>query len=202
MEVVGPIFSPLCLVSEIARFLGSVMGIAIANRKNRCNFGALRLNTNRFFLKLSGTPGISRQNPRISRQKVWFPWVSKDITELFFWPPPHSRGRPPPHPKISGPKSLGLGSFFFPEKELLEPQCPRTQTALWLPSSIHHHCRDHLQGCALACLFVSLFLCFFVSLFLCFFVSLFPYFLVSLSLCFLISWFPYFQRHMHKGRSS
>ena len=31
-----------CLVSEIARFLGSAMGIAIANRKNRCDFGALR----------------------------------------------------------------------------------------------------------------------------------------------------------------
>ena len=31
-------------------------------------------------------------------------------TELFG---PHpSRGRPPPHPKISGPKSLGLGSFL------------------------------------------------------------------------------------------
>ena len=28
-------------VSEIARFLGSAMGIAIANRKNRCDFGAL-----------------------------------------------------------------------------------------------------------------------------------------------------------------
>ena len=32
----------LCLVLEIARFLGSAMGIAIANRKNRCDFGALR----------------------------------------------------------------------------------------------------------------------------------------------------------------
>ena len=31
----------LSLVSEIARFLGSAMGIAIANRKNRCDFGAL-----------------------------------------------------------------------------------------------------------------------------------------------------------------
>ena len=31
----------LCLVWEIARFLGSAMGIAIANRKNRCDFGAL-----------------------------------------------------------------------------------------------------------------------------------------------------------------
>ena len=30
------------LVSEIARFLGSAMGIAIANRKSRCDFRALR----------------------------------------------------------------------------------------------------------------------------------------------------------------
>ena len=33
----------LCLVSEIARFLGSAMGIEIANPKNRCDFGALSL---------------------------------------------------------------------------------------------------------------------------------------------------------------
>ena len=39
-EGAGPIL-PLSLVSEIARFLGSAMGIAIANRKNRCDFGAL-----------------------------------------------------------------------------------------------------------------------------------------------------------------
>ena len=31
---------PLSLVSEIARFLGSAMGIGIADRKNRCDFGA------------------------------------------------------------------------------------------------------------------------------------------------------------------
>ena len=41
---------PLSLVSEIARFLGSAMGIAIANRKNRCDFGALR--DWKFLLKL------------------------------------------------------------------------------------------------------------------------------------------------------
>ena len=39
----GPTPSPLGLVSEIPRILGSAMGIAIANRKNRCDFGALRL---------------------------------------------------------------------------------------------------------------------------------------------------------------
>ena len=38
---------------------------------------------------------------------VWFPWVWKDI--LNFLAPTASSGRPPPHPKISGSKSLGLG---------------------------------------------------------------------------------------------
>ena len=32
-----------------------------------------------------------------------------------FLAPTPSRKRPPPHPKISGPKSLGLGSFFLPD---------------------------------------------------------------------------------------
>ena len=42
-------------------------------------------------------------------QKFGFPaWVFRDIP---FRPTP-SHGRPPPHPKISGPKSLRLGSFF------------------------------------------------------------------------------------------
>ena len=66
-----------------------------------------------FISNFSGTPGISRQNPGISRQKVWFHWASKDI--LNFLAPSPSRWRPPPHPKTSGPKSLGLGSVFFPE---------------------------------------------------------------------------------------
>ena len=38
-------------------------------------------------------------------------------TEIF-GPHPFHVEDSPPHPKISGPKSLGLGSFFFPEKEL------------------------------------------------------------------------------------
>ena len=33
----------------------------------------------------------------------------------YFLAPTRSRGRPPPHQKISGPKSLGLGSFFLPD---------------------------------------------------------------------------------------
>ena len=65
-----------------------------------------------YFSNLLGAPGISRQNPGISRQKVWFSWVSRD-TPNFLAPTP-SRGRT--RPKISGPKNLGLGSFILPDK--------------------------------------------------------------------------------------
>ena len=58
-------------------------------------------------------PGFPAKNPGVSHQKVWFPWVSKDIPN--FLAPTPSRGRLPPHPKISGPKSLGLGPFFLPD---------------------------------------------------------------------------------------
>ena len=68
------------------------------------------LNPNIFFSNFSGASGISRQNPGISRQKSLIPWVSRDIPN--FLAPTPSRGRPPPHQKISGLKSLGLGSFF------------------------------------------------------------------------------------------
>ena len=68
-----------------------------------------------FFLKLFGhtreTPGKSRDIP----PKSFFPWVSKDIPK--FLAPHRSRGTPAPHPKISRPKSLALGSFFFPEQK-------------------------------------------------------------------------------------
>ena len=65
-----------------------------------------KLNPNLFFSNFSGASGISRQNPGISRQKSLIPWVSRDISN--FLAPTPSRGRPPPHPKISGPKSLGV----------------------------------------------------------------------------------------------
>ena len=71
------------------------------------------LNPNIFFSNFSGASGISRQNPRISRQKSLIPWVSRDIPN--FLAPTPSCGRPPPHQKISGLKSLGLGSFFVPD---------------------------------------------------------------------------------------
>ena len=80
---------------------------------SRRKFRERKLNTNLFFSNFSGTSGISRQNPGISRQKSLVSLVSIDIPN--FLAPTQARGRPPPHRKISGPKSLGLGSFFVPE---------------------------------------------------------------------------------------
>ena len=68
-----------------------------------------KLNTNLFFSNFS----LSQQNPGISRPKSLISLVSRDISN--FLAPTRSRGRPLPHWKISGPKSLGLGSFFFPD---------------------------------------------------------------------------------------
>ena len=85
------------------------------------------LNTNYFFSNFSGTSRISRQNPGISRQKSLISLVSRDISN--FSAPTLSRGRPPPHRRISGPKSLGLGSFFF-----LKKQCfmyPKEHKFIW-----------------------------------------------------------------------
>ena len=76
-------------------------------------FRERKLNTNFFFSNFSGAAGISRQNPGISRQKSLISLVSRHISN--FLAPTRSRGRPLPHWKISGPKSLGLGSFFFPD---------------------------------------------------------------------------------------
>ena len=77
-----------------------------------------KLNTIFFFSNFSGTSGISRQNPGISRQKSLVSLVSRDIPN--FSAPTPSRGRPPPHRRISGLKSLGLGSFFFREKNSIQ----------------------------------------------------------------------------------
>ena len=62
------------------------------------------------FSNFSGTSGISRQNPGISRQKCLASLVSRDIPN--FLAPTPSRGRPPPHRRNSGPKSLGLFLFL------------------------------------------------------------------------------------------
>ena len=83
------------------------------------------LNANLFFSNFWGDSGISRQNPGISHPKVWFPCVSRDIPN--FLAPTHSRGRPPPHRKKSGPKSSGLGSFFFPYDRVLREGFQRNE---------------------------------------------------------------------------
>ena len=55
----------------------------------------------------------SRPKSRDILPESWFPWVSRVIPT--FLSPPLSRGTPPPHLKTSGPKSLGLCSFFVSE---------------------------------------------------------------------------------------
>ena len=78
-------------------------------------FRVRKLHTNLFCSQtFRAPPGYPGKNPRISRQKVWFPRVLKDIPN--FLAPTPAGGRPPAHPKISGPaKSFGLGSVFFPD---------------------------------------------------------------------------------------
>ena len=60
--------------------------------------------------------GISQQNPGTSRQKVCvcvFPWPSRDPPNFSATTP--SRGRPPPHQKMTGHKILCLCSCFWPD---------------------------------------------------------------------------------------
>ena len=83
------------------------------NHYSKPNIRGRELNPNIFFSNFSGASGISRQNPGISRPKSLISLVSRDVSN--FLAPTPSRGRPPPHQKISGLKSLGLGSFFVPE---------------------------------------------------------------------------------------
>ena len=73
-----------------------------------------KLNTNFFFSNFLGTSGISQQNPGISRQKSLISLVSRG-TPNFLAPTP-SCGKPLPHRKISGLKSLGLCSFSCPSQ--------------------------------------------------------------------------------------
>ena len=94
-SLMSAIFPPTILGPEMA-----FMGAWHLERK---------LNPNFFFSNFSGNFGISRQNPGISRQKSLISLVSRGIPN--FLAPTPSCGRPPPHRKISGLKSLGLGSF-------------------------------------------------------------------------------------------
>ena len=73
-----------------------------------------KLSTDLFFSNFSGTAGISRQNPGISRPESLVCLVSRDILDFLATTP--SCGRSPPHRKISGPKNFGLCSFFLPDR--------------------------------------------------------------------------------------
>ena len=76
--------------------------------------GAKKRTQTYFSQTFRASPGYLGENRGISRPQVWFPWVWSDI--LNFLTPTRSRGRPPPHRKISGPKRLGLCSFLLPER--------------------------------------------------------------------------------------
>ena len=69
-----------------------------------------------FSQNFSGTPRASQEKSRDIPARSLVSLGFEDIPN--FLAPTPSRGRPPPHPKISRPKSLGLGSFFFPELRL------------------------------------------------------------------------------------
>ena len=58
-------------------------------------------------------PGYPGKIPGYPAQKSLISLVSRDVSN--FLAPTRSRGRPLPHWKISGPRSLGLGSFSVPE---------------------------------------------------------------------------------------
>ena len=77
--------------------------IALQNRF-RAHNRERKLNTNFFSQTFRAPPGHPGKIP--ARKKVWFPWASRDIPN--FSAPTPSCGRPPPHPKISRPKSLGF----------------------------------------------------------------------------------------------
>ena len=80
---------------------------------NNTSFWRTRIEHKHLLLEVFGHTGISRQNPGISKKKTLVSLGFEGHADLLA--PTPSRGRPPPHPKKSGPKSLGLGSFFFPE---------------------------------------------------------------------------------------
>ena len=100
---------------------------SFSNKVKESSFRERKLNTNFFFSNFSGAPGISRQNPGISRTKSLISLASRDVSN--FLAPTRSRGRPLPHWKISGPKSLGLGSFFLPDPSLCKAKMAELQPA-------------------------------------------------------------------------
>ena len=72
-----------------------------------------KLNTSFFFSNFSCTSGITRQNPGISRQRVCFPWVLRDIPNFLA----RSAGPPPLHmeepPMCTPPEDIRTRKFGF-----------------------------------------------------------------------------------------
>ena len=76
---------------------------------------SLEIEPKLIFLKLFGRPrDIPAKSRDIPPKKFDFPGFEGRMISNFL-APTRSRGRPLPHWKISGPKSLGLGSFFLPD---------------------------------------------------------------------------------------
>ena len=103
----------LCAFAVICVLLCSFASFCVRLRFGIADIRERELNTNLYFLKLFGHPRDIPAKSRDIPPKNLVSLVSKDIPN--FWPPPLHVQNPPPHPKISGPKSLGLGSFFLPE---------------------------------------------------------------------------------------
>ena len=82
----------------------------LAPRPKKRRIRGQKLNMNFFSQTFRALPGYPGKIPRYPRQKSLISLVSRDISN--FLAPTPSRGRPLPHRKISGLKSLGLCSFF------------------------------------------------------------------------------------------
>ena len=118
MDINFPWNSQASLLSKKGRNIVNMGSIVKTLRRSNSLSRCRKLNTI-FFSSFSGPPGHpGKKNPGYPATKfVRFPWVSKGIPNILA--PTPSRGRPPPHPKIPGPKSLGLGSFYFPNRPVV-----------------------------------------------------------------------------------
>ena len=76
------------------------------------NIGAKNWTQTFFSQTFRAPPGYPGKIPGYPAQKVWFPGFRG--TYRTFWPPTPSRGRPPPHPRISRPKKFGFGFLSLP----------------------------------------------------------------------------------------
>ena len=71
-----------------------------------------KLNTNFFYQTFRAPPGYPGKIPGYPAKKSW---VSRDVPN--FSPPPPSRGRPPPHRKISQTKKVWVWDLCVPSLE-------------------------------------------------------------------------------------